>query len=151
MDGYHPRAVSPLPLWTAGPVQIKPYVICAPGRVPDPVRISTAKACLSAALPPEIAVEGGADGLGFAILHLGEHADWLLADWWVSGDSLAQRLWRADRGGAGFTGMAPRPLVACVWELAVICAERSAWVRAMMGPVPDPAAYLADRLPPGTC
>lgn len=75
MARYQPRAVAPLPLWTAGPVQLKPYVICAPCRRPDAAQLVAAQAHLAAALPPEIAAEGDAEGIGFAILHLGDDGD----------------------------------------------------------------------------
>ena len=38
-----------------------------------------------------------------------------------------------------------RPVVGCVWELALINAEQEAWRRTMMKPEPSPAAYLASR------
>ena len=145
--GYVTRAVTPLPLWQAGPLWLKPYAVCATGRQADAARLADAQAHLATVLPPVVAAEGDADGTGFAILHFGEDADWLLGDWWVRGDSLAQRLWRGD--GDGFTALAPRPLLACVWELAIIQHERAAFIAAMMGPAPDADAYLADRLPQG--
>lgn len=150
---YLPRAVTPLALWTAGPLRLKPYAICAAGRQADPARLAAAQAHLARALPPEVEAEGDADGIGFAILHFGEDADWLLADWWVRGDSLAQRLWQGRSGtdgeGTGFAALAPRPLVACLWELAVILHERAAFIAAMTGGSPDADAYLANRLPEG--
>ena len=116
---------------------------------PDAAVMTKADEVARAVLPPAGEEEGGSEGLGFAILHEGLQGTWLLLHWWAHGDILCGRLLRAEPGGADFAPQDRRPLVACVWELAVIDHERHAWVRAMMRETPDPAAYLADALPPG--
>ena len=154
---YVPRAASPLPLWESGGVNLKPTLLRAAGRgMPTPTRLGQAQATAARALADE-GVAGGS--LGFAILHLGADADWLLVDWWVNGAALAQRLFAGTVAGGPFLPVAPRPLVACVWELAVIAHERAAWIAAMMDGDAGggsehgrgAAAYLADRLPEGMC
>ena len=83
---------------------------------------------------------------GFVQLHQGTEAIWLLIDLWRH-DILEHRHFRAElddepvfwchRSDSG---------VACVWELAVICHERSAWVRHVLSrpAAPDLEAYMAD-------
>ncbi len=116
---------------------------------PDPATLAEADAVARAVLPPAAEEEGGSEGLGFVVLHEGLQGTWLLLHWWAHGDILCGRLMRADPGGHDFAPQDRRPLVACVWELVVIDHERRAWVRAMMREPPDPAAYLADPMPPG--
>lgn len=150
---YQPRAFTALPAWQIGEhsagLVLKPYLIVAERRVPDAALLDAAQNFCTNRLPDEAMAEGGAEGPGFAILHLGTDADWLLCDWWVNGDSLAQRLARADCGSGEFVPLAPRPLLACVWEMVIHQHERAAWITAMMQPSPDPAAYLANHLPNG--
>ena len=146
VTAYVPRAVAPLELWAFGAIRVKPYLLRAAGRAADPARLVQARATVGRVL----AEEAPGDALGFAILHLGEDADWLLADWWVNGDSLAQRLFAGSAEGGPFLPLAPRPLVACVWELAVIGHERAAFVAAMMNGGGGAEGYLSDRIE-GAC
>ncbi len=87
-------------------------------------------------------------GFGFITLHVGEEAVWLLADLWVE-DILRHFLYRAplhfpdqfDNGPDDGT-------MACVWELAVFCHERDAWVKYVLSRPHNPGyhAYLSDSL-----
>ncbi|PZO67054.1 MAG: hypothetical protein DI498_04735 [Paracoccus denitrificans] len=145
---YMPRQAHTIAPWTFGGQRVKPYVITAAGRVPDPARLAGARDHAASML----AAEAPDDALGFVILHLGEDADWLLCDWWVNGDSLAQRLSSGDVQGGPFAPRAPSPLVACVWELALIDHERRAWIAAMMSKDGEgPTAYLSDAYKDETC
>ena len=91
-------------------------------------------------LPDAMASEGGSDGAAFVVLHRGEAGVWLLMDWWAHGDILCQRLACDTRDG--FAAVEDRPLLACIWELEVIAAERDAFVAHMMRETPDRAAWL---------
>ncbi|CAM4388778.1 hypothetical protein [Palleronia rufa] len=142
---YRPRPLRALPGWRVGGLRLKLYHIgtAAPGEALLALARDEA-----ARIAPEAAREGGAHGLGFAVLHEGEDGTWLLLDWWAHGGILCQRLSLST--GAGFDPVAPRPLVACVWELPVLAHERDAWVRHMMRDPASPEGYLADLRPGAT-
>ena len=147
---YRPRAMAPMGRLDAGGHTLKLYAIHPEDR-PAPAERTWAAARAEAEriVPAAAEREGEAHGLGFAILHEGLQGTWLLLHWWAHGDILCGRLLRTEPGGFDFAPQDQRPLVACVWELAVIDHERRAWTRAMQAEAPDPGAYLADALPAG--
>ncbi|WP_316014778.1 hypothetical protein [Roseobacter sp. HKCCA0434] len=131
MSGYAPRHIAPGPVLDIAGVAFRTYAI---GLDAAPVgTILPALDPLGADLANAIAVEGGAEGHGFTILHEGEAGTWQLALWWAHGDILCQRLWRADPGTLDFVAVDDRPLMACVWELHVIAHEQRAWIAHMDG------------------
>ncbi len=123
---YRPRRISSLGRTVAGGTALKLYAIEAEGASLKPAVVETARDILAAHAP-------GPGHVGFAILHRGEEAVWLLLHWWMEGGILAERLWRAplDEGQAAFEPM-DRPLMACVWELVPIDFERDAYVATLM-------------------
>ncbi len=141
---YAPRPVRSLPVWTIGPMRVKPYHI---GQSEPAETLRESARVEASRIEVESAAEGGAHDLGFAVLHEGQGGAWLLLDWWAHGDILCQRL--SLDGGQGFEAVDARPLVACVWELPVILHERDAWVRHMMREPSSPEGYLSDRLRAG--
>ena len=86
-------------------------------------------------------------GAGFAVLHRGEEAWWLLMHWWLPGGIASHGLWRADLGMTppDFSPVPPGPM-ACVWELGVIDFERRAFMATAMAGAPL-ADYFASRMP----
>lgn len=81
--------------------------------------------------------------LGFAILHAGEDAFWLLVDRWIDGAILCHRLFSAPLGGPmAFEDRSRGDLCFCVWEGAIVDFERRAFTKTMMRDRPDPNAYL---------
>jgi len=142
---YRPRAVRTLDGWRVGGLRLKLYHI---GAVPPADGLLADARAETARIEAEAAREGGAAGLGFAVIHEGEAGVWLLMDWWAHGDILCQRLSFSD--GGGFAPVEPRPLVACVWELPILCHERDAWVRHMMSDPASPQGYLDDLRPGAT-
>ena len=86
-------------------------------------------------------------GAGFAVLHHGEEAWWLLMHWWLPGGIVSHGLWRADLGMTppDFSPVPPGPM-ACVWELGVIDFERRAFMATAMAGAPL-ADYFASRMP----
>jgi len=147
---YTPRPVTALGRWDAGDHGLKAYLISLPeATVPAPSRLEAARRTAAAAIPPAAAEEGESLKLGFVILHEGELGDWLLCHWWAHGDILCQRLFLGAPGGAAFEPVDHRPLMACVWEMGIIEAERRAWIETMMTGTPAPDAYLARRHPDG--
>ena len=89
-------------------------------------------------------------GCGYAMVHHGEQAIWLLAHWWAYGDIAMRLLASADSAAApAFVPREDDRFHACVWEHVVINHERNAWVRHVLTPAPSIDAYLDDGLPDG--
>ncbi|MEM7709864.1 MAG: hypothetical protein AAF264_03775 [Pseudomonadota bacterium] len=139
---YRARTRARLADVAVGDLAVKLHWIDVIGDAAPPEALrGAATETIAATLPPAMVGEGGSEGAAFAILHRGDQGIWLLMDWWAHGDILCQRLARADRGGTYFTAVDHRPLLACVWELEVIAAERAAFVAHMMVPQPDHTAW----------
>lgn len=149
-DTYAPRYMTRLADIRAGDLTLKVYWIDAHGaHAPPPALLEAAAAATRATLREAASAEGEAQGQGFAVLHRGDQGTWLLMDWWAHGDILCQRLARADPGTTGFVAMDHRPLMACVWEMQVIEAERRAWIDHMMTGTPEPSRWRDAGLPDG--
>jgi len=151
-EPYAPRRIAALAPWHGPTHTLKVYAI---QRDPDPavpmLTAAQADAARAAALDALERHAGGErdHGLGFAIVHVGEEAVWLLVDWWISGGIVCQRMLSAPLSRPGVFAPVQAPALACVWELVVTAHEREAWVRHMLCAAPDPAAWLADRLADG--
>ncbi|RIY00734.1 hypothetical protein D3218_09985 [Aureimonas flava] len=141
-ETYRPRASGTLGHWRAGSAQVKAYAIRADG---DPLGDDLQRAARDLVGAEDL---GGAE-LGFAIVHRGEEAVWLLLHWWMPGGMLAERLWRRPLDGTAAFEPVDRPLMACVWELPVIGFERDAYVETVMAGRSG-AEYLARVRPDGT-
>ena len=115
----------PKPSWRPDGLAIKPYTIARDGAdAPSLALIGTARRIAETEIPKAAAYDTGHHGLGFAILHEGEEAIWLLLHWWAHGDICCRALFRADSGTLEFEDVSKRSLMACVWELRVIDHER---------------------------
>ncbi|TDH39373.1 hypothetical protein E2A64_01560 [Pseudohoeflea suaedae] len=84
-------------------------------------------------------------GAGFAILHVGEEAVWLLLHFWLPGGIVSRHLWYTEIGTHEFKP-APDHLMACLWELAVIDFERRAWMETALAGRPI-SEYFSRTLP----
>lgn len=142
---YRPRAVSDLGLWEIDPLQLKAYGLVAGSRQITEAMIDEARAFVSTEVPPLVTAEGEDNGLGFVILHPGDLGVSVLAHWWIQGSVLCQHIRRRLWDAAVPMNTAARPVIACVWELALINAEQEAWRKTMMTEPPDPSAYLKAR------
>lgn len=104
-------------------ITLKWYTMSAtPDPVPTDVLASAQEASVGMVDPG-----GNEPATGFAILHLGEEADWLQICWWRA-DILHARLFQRPPGsGDPFGEPSDDSVRACVWELEVIDFERRAW------------------------
>lgn len=127
---YQPRRAWFREMVAIGPVSVKLNAICADGATIGDEVFEAAIAKMRSA-ENEIA-HTPHQGAGFAILHEGEEARWLLLHWWVKGGIAARKLWRADRSPDGRFVEADPLLMACVWELGLIDFERRAWMNTAM-------------------
>jgi hypothetical protein len=148
ISAYQPRTAWFDGLVMCGPATIKLSVIDA-----DRAQPVTAWAINAAYEKIEAAGETLAEtrhlGAGFAILHKGESAHWLLLHWWLEGGIATQLIWRSNLFGEPKFVPADPLLMACVWELGIIDFERRAWMETAMSgkPISD---YLARTMPRGT-
>jgi hypothetical protein len=144
---YRPRKAWPLGIVACGDVKVKLSAIAATDVPIGNEAIEAAKTLIAA---PENLPKGlRHQGAGFAILHQGEEAVWLLLHFWIEGGIATHRLWRADIGRDPAFSSADPALMACVWEFGVIDFERRCWMKTVMNgkSVDD---YLHDQFPEGT-
>ena len=142
---YHPRKVSNLGIWEVGSLQLKVYGILAEGQKITEVLLNEARAFADTELPDLVAAEGEDNGLGFVIIHPGDLGVSILLHWWIQGSILCQHIKRTVWGSGEPMDMAKRPVIACVWELGVICEEQYIWRETMMMTNSDSAAYMDTR------
>jgi hypothetical protein len=131
MTSYAPRYFRFHGLWTLPEWQVKVYSIRhASRREPDSRDLETAKAL---ATPKLRAINAKHHhGAAFLILHFGADGDYLLIDWWTGGNMLQQTLFVRLNNQPDFEDMTGSGLLACVWELHIIDAERRAWIECVL-------------------
>ena len=142
---YALRAVSDLGDWVVGPLTFKIYGLLAAGQTLGPDLRDLTHGFIADEVLERVADMGDSNDLGFVILHPGELGVTIAAQWWAQGSVLCQHIYRKAYDAADPMDTVTRPVVGCVWELELIQAEQSIWRRTMMGPEPDPVAYLAGR------
>ena len=143
---YRPRAVTQAGSWQVGRTSFKVYGLLADDKALTPEIMQDAEAFVRCDLPAYIASEGAENGGGFVIVHPGDFGVSTVAHWWVQGSVLCQRIRRKLYGSDQPMNVTSRPVVACIWELAVIDAEQKIWRETMMGDEPDLALYLNQRV-----
>jgi hypothetical protein len=144
---YHPRVVSNHGIWDIGTMQFKVYGLLAEGKTLTDEMKSDAKQFLQAEVLDRVAKMGDSNDLGFIIIHPGDLGISIAAHWWVQGSVLCQHIQRQLYTANYPMDTVARPVIACVWELALINAEQEAWRSSMMKDMPDPMAYLGARPP----
>jgi hypothetical protein len=145
-------------LTTAEPIemagrQIKRYHL----RVVDADVDAEIQSAAYAMLPGLLPEPDGTPPATFTVLHQGEDGAFLLAYSWMWDNVLEYRTVCAGVPMLGCPdtdlthfAVPVRNWIGCVWELAPLEHERSAWVRHLLEPArPDLAGYLADQLAPG--
>ncbi len=142
---YQPRGVSDLGLWDIGGLKLKVYGLVADDKEIDEAMVTQAQSFVRQDVMPLVTDEGDDNGMGFVIIHPGELGISILAHWWIQGSVLCQHIYRKLYAAAEPMNMVKRPVIACVWELALINAEQQTWRKTMMKSEPSPAAYLDAR------
>lgn len=142
---YAPRKCSFLGWFAASGWRLKLYAIAAEGKRVDPERFGAdgdappMTSLIDALPPPDF--DKGTPGVGFAILHEGTSARYLVGGWWINQNELASRVWVDLGDGAGWI-QAHELFSFCVWDLEVIWHERNAYVATFMHGGTDPDGYL---------
>jgi hypothetical protein len=142
---YHPRTVSHLGLWDMASLQFKIYGLVADNRRIDQAMLSLAQSFVQAEVLPRVADEGDDNGMGFVIIHPGESGVTVSAHWWIQASVLCQHNYRKPYAAAQPLDTVKRPVIGCIWELALIHAEQEAWRRTMMKAEPNPSGYMTSR------
>ncbi|MCV3270704.1 hypothetical protein [Roseobacter sinensis] len=148
-DGDHPREVYPPRAVTrhgvaeVGALRVKVYGLAAPGKEVTAGMRARAERFLAEEVCARVAEMGDSNDLGFVIIHPGDWGISIAAQWWVQGSVLCQHIYRQLYEAAEPMDTAHRPVVGCVWELAIIEAEQATWRETMMGATPKPERYLA--------
>jgi hypothetical protein len=145
IDVYHPRAVSHLGQWKIGDLKLKVYGLLAEGATIDDAMELLAQSVVRKEVLQRVRDEGNSNGMGFVIIHPGTLGLSISVHWWIQGSVLCQHIYRKLYSAAEPMDTARRPVVACVWELALINAEQEAWRRTMMRTGPDPSGYMEQR------
>ncbi len=143
-EPYAPRPIRPLAPWENAGWRLKVYGIAYGRDLPRPALVQAAQQIAAQRLP-QPAVTPDRYGVGFLGVHDGRGAAFVFVDWWQSENELHHHVYVAptERPRA-LEYVTPTGLSACVWDLAVICFERKAWLETVLAnPAgPDLDAYL---------
>jgi hypothetical protein len=142
---YRPRDVSNLGQWDIGGLKLKVYGLVADNKKIDHAMVTLAQSFVRQEVLPRVVDEGDDNGMGFVIIHPGELGISISAHWWIQGSVLCQHIYRKLYAASKPMDTVKRPVIACVWELALINAEQEAWRKAMMKSEPSPSAYMDTR------
>jgi RimJ/RimL family protein N-acetyltransferase len=145
-DGYHDRSTRGLGARRLGGHTVRVYVIEAPGRAVDAAQ---EQAALDLATH-ELAGHGNTTGLAVVILHAGADGDYLIVQSWIADYMTRQTVLVGPPSSPGQMRPAPPGRGPCVWELAVLARERSAYVERVLcgaGPVEERIRAWAEERP----
>ena len=132
--------------WQAGPTRFKVYGLLADGKILTSEIMHDAETFVREDVVHVVTREGSGNGAGFVIVHPGDLGVSTSAHWWVQGSVLCQRIRRKLYGAEAPMDVTTRPVIGCVWELAIIDAEQKIWRETMMCETPNLTAYLNARL-----
>jgi len=152
---YKPRAMSSLGILAKDEWAIKTYGIQVHQRTKGeqlfaPKLFQAAKDHILNLLPLT-REEGAFYKTGFAVLHEGAQANWLLFQWWTHDDVWCQLLSYSHASDPLNFKFSTRPIVACVYETAIIWHEQRAWIENVLNGDADRRAYLDDIMTSTTC
>ena len=140
-ERYKPRAVTRAGTWQGGSTRLKVYGLLAEGRRLTSEIMQAAEGFVREDVAPAMASEGADNGAGFVIVHPGDFGVSTSVHWWVQGSVLCQRIRRKLYNSDRPMNVTTRPVIACVWEPAIIDAEQKIWRETLMFELPDLAAY----------
>lgn len=152
---YAPRRAAPLGLWGRDGWAIKAYGIQSTPLEEDAPLIAMDRVQAAEAhvldLLPLTREEGEFYKTGFAVLHEGALANWLLFQWWTHGDVWCQLLSYSDSAEPLNFKHSTRPIRACVYETAILWHEQKSWIDHVLNGNADRGAYLDDLFEAGSC
>lgn len=83
--------------------------------------------------------------IGIIVVHEAREADFLLINWWFNENMLNSHIYSCPKDNYGLLEyLSPKGGGMCVWELQVLCFEKSAWINHVLleGSVADFHGYL---------
>ena len=152
---YQPRRMGFIDHWRVDEWAIKTYGIQHRELVDgEPIvqddLVASARKHVSRLLPLT-RKEGEFYKTGFAVLHEGEMANWLLFQWWTHHDIWCQFLSYSHMGTPLTFKRSTGPVRACVYETAIIWFEQKSWIRNVLNGDADRRAYLFDVMQDDYC
>lgn len=148
LASYGRRPVRFLDLWSTAGFRLKVYSIAARGERARDELVKAARDTVERRLS-ERATRHTHYGAGFVGIHDGRGENQVFLDRWVNENELLHEYWvsPSDRPSA-LTVPDPDHNSVCVWDLAVQCFERNAWLACVLDNKagPDIEAYLARRM-----
>lgn len=147
-EDYKSRPIRFLELLELGGWRLKVYGIAYQDETPCSGLVESAKELARRQLPALSAGKNHYE-VGFLGIHDGRGANFVFLDFWTDENELHHHVYVSPLDEpAQLEYVTPTGLSACVWDLAVICHERQAWVQTVLAnPAgPDVEAYLKKRL-----
>ncbi|MED4585835.1 isochorismatase [Brevibacillus choshinensis] len=131
-ESYKQRPIRFLELWDHSGWTLKIYGITYQGEFPRSNIIERAK-LLACECLPRPAITENRYGVGFIGVHDGRGASFIFIDWWSDENELHHQVYVAPHDNPEeFTYVTPTGLIACVWDLRVLCFEREAWIQTVL-------------------
>lgn len=145
-ERYSERPTRFVELWEHEGWRLKVYEIAYNREHARPELIEAAKERAIEKLPAP-AVADGRYGVGFLGVHDGRGGVFTFVDWWEDENELHHHLWLGPEEHPTQLEYVTSGLIACVFEMRVIVAEREAWIDTVLANPdgPDLDAYLARR------
>ncbi len=147
-EPYQPRPIRCLELWQAADWRIKVYGIAYQRTTPRPILVEAAKTVAQKHLA-ETAQQHHHYGAGFLGVHDGRGANFIFLGYWADENELHHHVYISPTERPEALEYAtPSGLIACVWDLRVMCFERQAWLEEVLAnPAgPDIEKYLTRQL-----
>ncbi len=145
---YRPRPIRFLSPWEVGGLRLKAYSIAARGETARDELIHAARKMVEKHLR-ERPTRQTQYGVGFVGVHDGRTENQVFLDRWVNENELLHDYWVSDVDRpTALRPAGPDHNSVCVWDLAVQCFERQAWLECVLASPsgPDLEAYLARRM-----
>lgn len=133
---YSKRRVRPLPLLEFEDWRLKVYGVTAEGRRLDAALVNAARDAARRLLPKPGVAAPLRYGAGFVIAHAGLDANFVVIGWWGAQNELSLRVLTSPPGQTRCLEERTNAegSVACVWDMAILWAEREAWVTHVLRP-----------------
>lgn len=145
---YKPRPIRFLEIYACAGWRIKMYSISVKAEMVTAEAITEAKKQLPGWLENSKITALKNYQIATLILHEGKEGCFAVLSWWVDENMLQLFAYLRLYGERQFHLLSDKGIVSCVWEMAILCFERNAWVEQILkrGKNPDFENYLQQQL-----
>jgi hypothetical protein len=146
---YKTRPIRFLKIHQQDTWKIKIYSISAKTEIADIRYITCAKQQLPGWLKKSTDYSLDTYNIATLMLHEIKDSCFAIINWWTDENMLQHYVYLAtNENPISFKPFSNNHIVTCVWEMAVLCFERNAWVQHILKKIdaPDVNAYLAEQL-----